>query len=328
DADDQDQYSQPGHTHSAASSTDIPQDQGSEQLAQNLASVLSASDDDVPDNVFEAAKQLLGSQPVNSYDENVHMPIAMDPDLNPTVGNALMNKVLGNSGKIRASLQGLVQSSRYDRPVNKRSGNRIDGRKLSRLVQGDSRVFERRNHKQAPNTAIHLLVDGSTSMADRAPNNPNHSLIELAMESAMALALALEGISGVNPAVTRFPYLGTNNVVPLLKHSQKVRLNAPKFAPIVSGGTPLHTALWYAASSVLATREERKVIMVLTDGQPDDLDFTRAIIKRCVATGIELVGVGICFDTSHLFDRSICISDVSELRSEMFRISRDLLLAA
>ncbi len=328
DADDQDQYSQPGHTHSAASSTDIPQDQGSEQLAQNLASVLSASDDDVPDNVFEAAKQLLGSQPVNSYDENVHMPVAMNPDLNPTVGNALMNKVLGNSGKIRASLQGLVQSSRYDRPVNKRSGNRIDGRKLSRLVQGDSRVFERRNHKQAPNTAIHLLVDGSTSMADRVPNNPNHSLIELAMESAMALALALEGISGVNPAVTRFPYLGTNNVVPLLKHSQKVRLNAPKFAPIVSGGTPLHTALWYAASSVLATREERKVIMVLTDGQPDDLDFTRAIIKRCVATGIELVGVGICFDTSHLFDRSICISDVSELRSEMFRISRDLLLAA
>jgi len=328
DADDQDQYSQPGHTHSAACSTDIPQDQGSEQLAQNLASVLSASDDDVSDDVFEAAKQLLGSQPVNSYDENVHMPVAMNPDLNPTVGNALMNKVLGNSGKIRASLQGLVQSSRYDRPVNKRSGNRIDGRKLSRLVQGDSRVFERRNHKQAPNTAIHLLVDGSTSMADRAPNNPNHSLIELAMESAMALALALEGISGVNPAVTRFPYLGTNNVVPLLKHSQKVRLNAPKFAPIVSGGTPLHTALWYAASSVLATREERKVIMVLTDGQPDDLDFTRAIIKRCVATGIELVGVGICFDTSHLFDRSICISDVSELRSEMFRISRDLLLAA
>ncbi len=328
DADDQDSQPGQGHVNATGSSAGNSQDQDSEQLAQNLASVLSASDDDVPDDVFEAAKQLLSSQPVNSYDENVHMPVAMDPDLNPAIGNALMNKVLGNSGKIRASLQGLVQSSRYDRPVNKRSGNRIDGRKLSRLVQGDSRIFERRSHKQAPNTAIHLLVDGSTSMADRAPNNPNHSLIELAMESAMALALALEGISGVNPAVTRFPYNDTGNVVPLLKHSRKVRLNAPKFAPIVSGGTPLHTALWYAASSVLATREERKIIMVLTDGQPDDLDLTKAIIKRCEATGIELVGVGVCFDTSHLFDRSICISDVSELRSEMFRISRDLLLAA
>jgi len=327
DADDQDSQPGQGHVNATGSSAGNSPDQGSEQLAQNLASVLSAGDD-VPDDVFEAAKQLLDSQPVNSYDENVHMPVAMDPDLNPAIGNALMNKVLGNSGKIRASLQGLVQSSRCDRPLNKRSGNRIDGRKLSRLVQGDSRIFERRSHKQAPNTAIHLLVDGSTSMADRAPNNPNHSLIELAMESAMALALALEGISGVNPAVTRFPYDDTRNVIPLLKHGQKVRLNASAFVPVVSGCTPLHTALWYAASSVLATREERRVIMVLTDGQPDDVDAAKAIIKRCEATGIELVGVGICFDTSHLFARSICINDVSELRSEMFRISRDLLLAA
>jgi len=328
DADDQDSQPGQGHVNATGSSADNSQDQNSEQLAQNLASVLSASDDDVSDDVFEAAKQLLGSQPVNSYDENVHMPVAMDPNLNPAISNALMNKVLGNSGKICASLQGLVQSSRCDRPVNKRSGNRIDGRRLSRLIQGDSRVFERRSHKQAPNTAIHLLVDGSTSMADRAPNKPFPSLIDLAMESALALALALEGISGVNPAVTRFPYLDTGNVVPLLKHGQKVRLNASAFVPVVSGCTPLHTALWYAASSVLAAREERKVIMVLTDGQPDDQDLTRAIIKRCEATGIELVGVGVCFDTSHLFDRSICISDVSELRSEMFRISRDLLLAA
>lgn len=328
DAEDQDSQPGQGHVNAAGSNADNSQDQDSEQLAQNLASVLSAGDDDVPDDVFEAAKQLLGSQPDNSYDENVHMPVVMDPDLNPAIGNALMNKVLGNSGKIRASLQGLVQSSRCDRPVNKRSGNRIDGRRLSRLIQGDSRVFERRSHKQAPNTAIHLLVDGSTSMGDSAPNNRNHSLMELAIESAMALALALEGISGVNPAVTRFPYLDTENVVSLLKHGQKVRIHAPKFTPIVSGGTPLHAALWYAASSVLATREERKVIMILTDGQPDDQDLTRAIIKRCEATGIELVGVGVCFDTSHLFDRSICINDVSELRSEMFRISRDLLLAA
>lgn len=328
DAEDQDSQPGQGHVNTAGSNTDNSRDQNSEQLAQNLASVLSAGDDDVPDDVFEAAKQLLGSQPVNSYDEDVHMPVAMDSDLNPAIGNALMNKVLGNSGKIRASLQGLVQSSRCDRPVTKRSGNRIDARKLYRLSQGDSRIFERRNHKQAPNTAIHLLVDGSTSMGDSAPNNRNHSLMELAIESAMALALALEGISGVNPAVTRFPYLDTENVVSLLKHGQKVRIHAPKFTPIVSGGTPLHTALWYAASSVLATREERKVIMVLTDGQPDDQDLTRVIIKRCEATGIELVGVGVCFDTSHLFDRSICINDVSELRSEMFRISRDLLLAA
>jgi len=326
---DQDQDSQPGqgHVSDTGNNTDNSQDQDSEQFSQNLASVLSASDDDVPDDVFEVAKELLGSQPVNSYDENVHLPVAMDPVLNPTVGNALMNKVLGNSGKIRASLQGLVQSSRCDRPVHKRSGNRIDGRKLSRLSQGDSRVFERRSHKQAPNTAIDLLVDGSTSMGDLAPGSV-FSLMNLAMESALALALALEGISGVNPAVTRFPHSHNGDVVSLLKHGEKVRLNAPKFSSVTTGYTPLHEALWYAALSVMSTREDRKVIMVLTDGQPDDVDAAKAIIKRIEATGIELFGIGICFDTSHLFARSILINDVSDLRSELFRISRDLLLAA
>ena len=68
--------------------------------------------------------------------------------------------------------------------------------------------------------------------------------------------------------------------------------------------------------------------MVLTDGQPDDVDAAKAITKRIEATGIELIGVGICFDTSHLFSRSILINNVSGLRSELFRISKGLLLAA
>jgi cobalamin biosynthesis protein CobT len=68
--------------------------------------------------------------------------------------------------------------------------------------------------------------------------------------------------------------------------------------------------------------------MVLTDGQPDDVRAAKAIIDRCEATGIELVGIGICFDTTHLFKRSIVIKDVSGLRTELFRISRELLLAA
>lgn len=300
------------------------------QLAQVLSSVLSAGEDDVAQDVFEVVRQLLGNQPSNCYDSDVHMPIAVKPKTHPATGNKLLSDVLNESGKIRASLQGLVQSSRFDRPVIKRSGNRIDGRKLSRLVQGDARIFERRHHHRAPNTAVHLLLDGSGSMMEEYdPNKKGLRLIGLATKSAVALALALEGISGVNPAITRFPFDDTENVEPLLRHGQKVRLNTELYSPIADGdSTPLHSALWYAAASVLATREERKVIMVLTDGQPDDEAAARAIIRRCEATGIELVGIGICCETSHLFKRSIVIGNVSELRSEMFRISKELLLAA
>ena len=328
DGNDRNQQSGLGNTQSSGSSSDQSQDVDSEHTLQILSSVLSAGEDDVSDDLFEVVQELLGNQPRNCYDRDIHLPLAMDPNRNPTIGNALLNRVLNESGKIRASLQGLVQSSRYDRSVNKRSGNRIDGRRLSRLMQGDSRIFERRHHHPAPNTAIHLLVDASGSMnAIYDPTHP-HRLIHLAMESAVALALALEDISGVNPAVTRFPFGNTCDVVPLLKHGQKVRPNAAVLSYVTDGGTPLDSALWYAAASVLATREERKVIIVLTDGEPDDERSAKAIIHRCEATGIELIGIGICYDTSHLFDRSILISNVSELRSELFKISRDLLLAA
>ena len=326
---DQEQQSGQGSHFPENSSTYQSQ---SAQLAQMLSSVLSVGEEDLPDDVFEVVQEILGSQPKNSYDADIHMPLAMEPHRNDSIGKTILNKALAESGKIRASLQGLVQSSRRDRTLNKRSGNRVDGRKLSRFAQGDSRIFQRRTHHQAPNTALHLLVDGSGSMHGYADPNSRTRLIDLAIESAVALALALEGISGVNPAITRFPHGDSDDVTPLLRHGQKVRPNASAFSSITDGGTPLHTALWYAASSVLATREERKVIMVLTDGQPDDYHngclLTKAIIQRCINSGIELVGVGICIDVSHLFTQSICINDVSELRSELFGISRDLLLAA
>jgi cobaltochelatase CobT len=321
-----DQKSGQGAT-SSHSGSDV-QSQNAQQFAQALSSLLSAHQEDVMDDFSNIASSLLGNQPRNSYDSEVYLPLAIEPNRNLSIGHGILSRALSESGKIRASLQGLIQSSRYDRPVVKRSGSRIDGRKLVRLSQGDSRVFERRTHKQAPNTALHLLVDASGSMNNRINQTSPITLAQVAMDSAVALALALEGISGVNPAITRFPHGDTDNVNPLLKHGQKVRPNASAFSAITNGGTPLHTALWYAAASVIATKEERKVIMVLTDGEPDDYDAAELVIRRCKATNIELVGVGIGIDTSHLFDNSICINNVSDLRSELFRISKDLLLAA
>lgn len=297
-----------------------------EQAVQALAAVLSAGDDDVGRDVFETAQQWLGGEPRGSYDGRIALPTAVDPCMDAAAGKSVLDRVLGESGNIRASLQGLVQASRHDRSVHKRSGNRIDGRRLTRLATGDSRVFERRAHQRAPNTAIHILVDGSGSMVART-GNADRNLIDVAMDAAVALGLALEGIAGVNPAITRFPAQG-GTVGPLLRHGQKVRQQTRAYVPYTCGTTPLAEALWYAASSVLGTREDRKVIIALTDGDPDDADMAVNIIRRCEATGIEVVGIGIHHDVSHLFGNAIRIDDVSALRSELFRTSRELLIAA
>jgi cobalamin biosynthesis protein CobT len=68
---------------------------------------------------------------------------------------------------------------------------------VHRVSVSDCRVFVHKDHRIAPNTALHLLVDLSGSMVG------GKDLV--ALEAAMALAHALEPIQGVSRAVTAFP---------------------------------------------------------------------------------------------------------------------------
>lgn len=220
--------------------------------------------------------------------------------------------------KLRTSLQGMVQASqmRRIRPVS--MGLRIDPARLAGTVVGDCRVFRRQLPKPAPNTAVHILLDRSGSMAYR---------IWQASDAVLALALALDGIPGVNPAVTAFPGSNNREVCVLHRHGGgSVEKSASAFEIAASGGTPLHTALMYACAAVMACREERKVVMVITDGDPDDATKVLDAIRLCERFGIEVYGIGIGVDVKHLFGQATSIQSVEELAVRIFDLSRDFLL--
>jgi cobalamin biosynthesis protein CobT len=285
-----------------------------------LEAVLTACEQDLPEDLFQGIADLLSSQPTPYYDEMVSLA-SVAPHKKGEMGRQLVESVLSESGKVRASLSGIVQSSQMNKPICKKSGSRINGSRLARLAQGDTRVFQRSAQRVAPNAAVHILLDGSVSMG---------GVIQLATQAVAALTLAFEGIAGVNPAITRFPYQDTDDVEVLLNHGQKLRPNADSLLPLAEGSsTPLASALWFAAARVLATREKRKVIIVITDGEPDDARIgylpTRSIIQRCLDSGIELVGIGVGMDVGHLFARHIRIDDIADLRKELFSISQALL---
>ncbi len=75
------------------------------------------------------------------------------------------------------------------------------------MAVADERIFARRTHRIAPNTAVHLLVDLSGSMHATVHRQDGTAGTRAgsALESALALALALDGIPGVTVAVTAFP---------------------------------------------------------------------------------------------------------------------------
>lgn len=293
-------------------------------------SVLSAGEEDLRPDVFDLAQDVLRLSA--TAESPWVLPVADEPPRDHRRGADLLAKSLNESGRIRATLQGLVQSSRLRKPVHRRAGNRLDGHRLFRIAGGDARVFVRHARQIAPNTAVHLLVDRSPSMSVPVVHQGMTlgRRIDLAWQAAIALALALEGISGVNPVVTAFPGLQgeSDSVFRVLRHGTRVRQRTGYFGCGTEGGTPLAEGLWYAASQLLGCRESRKIILALTDGEPDDDAAARDILSRCGASGIEVVGIGLGIEVDHLFERSITILEMAELRSRLFELSRELLIAA
>lgn len=296
--------------------------------SQALEALLTASEGDIDLDVFDTIKSALALTQ-DSVSEQV-MPVGHEPPLDELAGATLFSQVQSESVKIRAALQGLVQSQRLQRTQHSNRGQRIDGKRLHHWALGDSQVFLRRSLKASPNTAIHLLVDKSESMGyqvlDRQ-RNPLMTRMPIALEASLALALALEGLPGVNPGVTAFPGGQDTSVYRLLAHGQRVRQRAAAFTLSASGSTPMTEAVWFAAASLLRCREPRKVLLVMTDGQPNDTLSTLSILQSCRDSGIETVGIGLGIEVSHLFPVAIVINELQELRTRLFELSKSLLLS-
>jgi cobalamin biosynthesis protein CobT len=309
EADSQSEHGEAGQPHDAPSNAQAP---------SALQQVLSADNDELPEDVFEAVAEALSAQ---STPAPMLLPTAEHYAGDPQQGLAALHRVKVHSAKLTARLQGLVQAHTQTQHRTVRHGRQLSPRHLHRAGVGDTRIFRVKDQTVAPNTALHLLVDLSGSMAGGQDS--------LALDAAMALALALEPIRGVSRAVTVFPgrHGQDERVTSLLAHGQRVASHAGAFVQRARGGTPMTGALWFAAADLLSRPEDRKVIVTLTDGAPNHFASALDLVQRASSSGIELIGIGIQTDVSALFPVAIRIDDITDLKRELFRIAERLLLS-
>lgn len=287
-----------------------------------LQSLLSATDDDLIPDLQQAAASALSDQAESAqHHHSSPRPFTL-PTAEPAMAGSqnLLTKVAAESGMIRARLQGLVQASQQQRNRYKHTGRRLSPTRLAASQTGNTRIFSHEHKRTAPNAAIYLLIDASGSMSLRGEQDiPIH---QIANEAALALALALEGIAGVSCGAGFFPGRQTH-IDSALPIGQSVRSHAAYFDQSPRGTTPMAEALWYAASQLIYRKEERKIIMVITDGEPDHQADTQDIISLCERSGIELVGVGIQTDSvERLFKSSVTVLDLASLRSSLFEVGK------
>ncbi|TPE55030.1 VWA domain-containing protein [Maribrevibacterium harenarium] len=291
--------------------------------ADNLRQALEASAAQFEPDTFAQVAEVLSEQAEGHQGVT---PLSLPQAEQAMLGDeAILTLSASESAQIRARLRGMVQSSQDNRNHAKRHGLRVATHRLAASQAGESRLFIQRQPRIAPNAAVHLLVDISGSMG-KPIGEGNRKYFHVANEAALALAMALECIPGVVPAVSYFPGIHQEVSIALLP-KQSVRHRAACFDQKPRGCTPMAQAMWFAANSLLAQKQKRKLMIVLTDGDPDDWAATHDIVDRCRRSGFELLGIGIqTRSVEKFFPQSIVINDVKDLKRELFEVTQQLLI--
>nr|WP_019367219.1 VWA domain-containing protein [Pseudomonas luteola] len=305
----------------SASSTGGDADASSPGVMQQI---LDARADDHLKDKTEALRADLNSG-ADQTAPLVNVPTALEVMNDQASGQMLIGQVAAASSRIQSQLMGLVQSSQRNGYTPGRHGRHLDTNRLYRLVSGDTRIFRRSAERKHPDTAVHLLVDMSSSMDKLMPSGEH--VYEVARDAAMALALGLEKINGVNPAVTFFCKNSRQPVWSVVKHGQKVSRNAGRFSFSPDGGTPMTEAIWYSAFELSKTRERRKMVLVVTDGEPNNVGTCQHVVQLCQRSGIEMIGIGVGkgAKVAGLFASSIQIESVNDLKHTLFQLMSDAL---
>lgn len=231
----------------------------------------------------------------------------------------VMEESLRSSVALRTRLHGLLQAMTQQPCVMGRRG-KLCTQRLHSLVANSPRIFLKRGERRKTSTAVHLLLDCSGSMSG--------TQMELASRACYAVALALEQCRDVNVGVTAFPANGDRHeyaVAPLVRHGERVH---HRFHMTGIGYTPLGESLWWVMQQMFPLKEERKIILILTDGMPDSVPAARHALKHAEALGFEIMGLGIQDNNMEMLlpSTSRTIRSLPELAPAMFGMLQKALL--
>lgn len=249
-------------------------------------------------------------------------------------GNSLGAKTLHRiadtqSVFVRQRLQGLIAAKQRKVVSRKSAGKRMIGNAGTRMAQGDYKVFRQELTRKLTNTAITILLDDSGSMKNEKG--------QVAASATLALIKALEPINFVSTSVETFGTESSSNIVYKVKDfNESANQCADRLSEHLAYGggyTPLLTGLWSGLRSISQRKEARKILIVITDGEPDQRTQCTELINRIrTSDGVEVFGIGIG-DANTLVkplfgeQYAVSIKKIDQLASEIFKLSEQILFS-
>lgn len=284
------------------------------QRLQGACSGVFLDIDSFPVTVGEAAQSLIAVAAENSTSSNsVNVASIGNKSVKPIEKNVLQHVERVTTG-MQTRFHSLMQTEMLARTRPAKKG-RIDWSRLYKMAIGSQDMFYERSKSSGVDTAFHILLDSSGSMGSR---------INLATAACFSVAKAL-AVNGINVGVTAFPAIADNGlptVKPLISHGERIH---PNIRVCARGTTPMSEALWWVLQQLSALPDQRKIVMIVSDGEPDELPGTLDAIRKGKEYGVEFYGLGICSPEIKdiLPKQSNVISTIDELPSAMFTMLRE-----
>lgn len=273
-------------------------------------------------------------------------PVFVPEKINGTWVPKMEDEVRSMTGRMQKDIERAMASQSHIIRTPGHKNGKLHAPSLFRVSQGDPRVFTQKQEHISKDTAVTLLCDNSGSMSGEK--------MKLAMISAYALTATLDRVK-IAHEVLGFTSGGYYDVpdsirqamqddiksskinydrvepimIPIYKDFNE-RLTATvkaRFAYMMNAQRGLQgnidgESLEYAAMRLMKRTEKRKVMLVLSDGQPAGSSKSGPhlsyVVEELKKNGIECIGIGIMDrSVARYYPNHVVLHDVDQLPGEV-----------
>lgn len=219
-------------------------------------------------------------------------------------------------------VRSIIISRRRTKVETRREEGTFDNNAIIPLAIGDPDFFKRKTRRIAVAAAMEILVDASGSMSD---------VMQTALDTAQVTCEATAAFNHLKTAVVTYTATDEMNYVIVKEYHEHVVTGRKRFANAMAsiryGGTPTGRAMMFSIDRLSTRREEKKILVLVTDGMPDSMK--EAIASQNIARhrGITtvLIEIGGHGKPHMAFDYGCVIKDISQLSDALRTIALELM---
>ena len=296
-----------------------------EKIMQFYKEIMDSSPDELPEDLHKMIEQALEE----SSEEALDSGAISESDLNQMTPSrfirygeidfSIANKA---SSKIKSTLHRVLYDMNRSNVSHSKRGLGVDSNRLAGVSAGNFNVFRQEQVTKAPNTAITLLIDRSGSMNFDGITIGGISYgqgfkMKVANEAAFALSKGIDALPGASCEVLYYPFSRHTELHVAKRFNEKSTSTQQYFKMTADEGTPTGQAMQVALQRLAIRPEPRKMLFVITDGDPsyDQIDLVEQSLTEADLLKIDVVAFGVCTSNVKGFEESgfVHVDDVSQL---------------